>query len=88
MLKLTWVNDGTYIVFPDSTDFKYWVEGRMLKYKPYQLWNLNDTLYAGSTRYIGYKYLGELVIGKDEQKVKNTILQKQREGEPIFYRPY
>ena len=79
MLKITYVNTGQYLIFPEPDDFKLWVQGMKLSYKPYQLWNLNNaTLYVGVFNYIGTKYLGELIIHKSEQRTK-ALLQKRYE---------
>jgi len=77
MLIVNWLHDGQRIMFPDPDDFEYWVRWRMLRFKPYQLWNLaNAEVYADVYRYIGNKYLGELILNKNEDKVK-TMLQRR-----------
>jgi len=87
-LVITWVNNGSFMRFYDPDDFKYWIERNLIRYIPYQLWNLKGkNLYAGSARYnTGRKYLAELVIYDDEDKVVKVLEQKKRDH-LFHYRP-
>lgn len=74
MVTVNWINDGVTTIFNATEDFEIWLQWHYIKYKPYKLWNLKDKqVYAGTHRYIGYKYLGQLVIHEDEQTCMNNL---------------
>jgi len=87
MLIVNWLHNGQRIMFSDPDDFQYWVKWHMIRFKPYQLWNLsNAEVYADVYRYIGRKYLGELIVNKSEDRVR-AMMTKRLESKqtPVIY---